>query len=98
MGFLKSLFSFGGMNNAVIDRAIEHLGQEGSVIGTAYRELSYNDVINYIRSNNCRITTSIENPHNGWTEFERVLSGQRYQITLCRAHDGVGSVLTSKKM
>ena len=98
MGFLKSLFSSGGMKNATIDRAIEHLGQEGSVIGTAFRELSYVDVINYIRSNDCRITTSIENPHNGWTEFENVLAGQRYQVTLSRTHDGVGAVLTSKKM
>lgn len=98
MGFLKSLFSGGGAKNSTIDRVIQHLGQEGSIMGTAYRELSYDDITNYIKSNNCRVTTSIQNPHNGWTEFEHTISGQRYQITLSRTHEGPGSVLTSKKI
>lgn len=98
MGLLKDLFSGGGMKNGTIDRVIQRLGEEGSIMGTAYREISYDDVRKYIEINRCRITTSISNPHNGWMEFERVLSGQRYQVTLSRTHDRAGSVLTSKKI
>lgn len=56
MGFLRSLFSSNGITNLNIDRAIEHLGQEGSIVGTAYREISYKDVAEYIKTNDCRIT------------------------------------------
>lgn len=98
MGLFKALFSGGGMKNATIDRVIQQLGQQGSIMGTAYREISYDDVRKYIDTNDCRVTTPISNPHNGWMEFERTVSGQRYQVTLSRTHDGPGSVLTSKKI
>ena len=101
MGILKWLLTGNNVKNAMIDKAIEHLGQEGSLMGTAYREISYDDVVAYVASNDCRITSSTENPYhryNGWMEFERVLSGQRYAVTLSRTHEGGGSVLTAKKV
>lgn len=81
----------------MIDWAIETLGREGSVIGTAYKEISYGDVVSYIRSENCTLLNSIEDAQNGWLDFKVSIREQRYVVTLSRTFDGCGSVLTSEK-
>ncbi|OWQ98388.1 hypothetical protein [Sphingopyxis witflariensis] len=80
----------------LIDFAIQHLGSEGGGIPTAYSEFSYDDIVAYIHLNRCAITTSIENPINGWMQFQHELGGRCYEVTLGRAFDGIGAVLQSR--
>lgn len=82
----------------MIEWVIETLGGEGSDIGTAYKEISYDDLSLYMRNPNCRIINSIKDGHNGWVDFEATVKGHKYIVTLCRTFDGHGSVLTSKKL
>lgn len=81
----------------MIEWAIETLGREGSIVGTAYKEISYDDVVSYMQNPNCRPINSIKDARNGWVDFEATVKGQRYVVTLSRTFDGHGSVLTSKK-
>jgi hypothetical protein len=81
----------------MIEWAIETLGREGSALGTAFQEISYNDVASYMRGSNCTLIGSIKDPQNGWVDFEATISGQKYVVTLSRTFEGRGSVLTSEK-
>lgn len=97
MGILSLLFSPKSMKVRLIEKAIEYLGREGGQLGTAVKEISYDDVVSYMRGPNCRPINSIKNPLNGWVDFEAIVNGRNYIVTVCRAHDGFGSVLTAKK-
>ena len=97
MGILSSLFSRKSKSDRMIKMAIEHLGREGGQIGTAFKEISYDDVASYMRDPSCTPLNSIKDAHNGWIDFEAIVSGRKYIVTLSRAFDGVGSVLTSNK-
>lgn len=97
MGFFSSFFSTSNKKNQMIELAIETLGGEGSVLGTAYKEISYADVLSYMQNSNCRPINSIKDAHNGWVDFEATVKGNKYVVTLSRTHDGYGSVLTSNK-
>ncbi len=81
----------------MIEWAIETLGREGSPIGTAYKEISYGDVVSYMRGPNCTLLNSIKDAQNGWVDFEANVKGQKYVVTLSRTFEGHGSVLTSEK-
>lgn len=97
MGFFSSLFSSASKKHKMIEWAIETLGREGSIVGTAYKEISYDDVQSYMQKPTCRPIKSIKDAQNGWIDFEAAVKGQKYVVTLSRAFDGHGSVLTSKK-
>ena len=97
MGFFRSLFTARKRKNQMIEWAIETLGREGSAMGTAYEEISYADVVKYMRGRNCNPLNSIKNPANGWIDFEAVVKGKKYVVTLRRTFDGGGSVLTSAR-
>lgn len=97
MGFFSSLFSSKSKMDRMIEMAIEHLGREGGQIGTAFKEISYDDVASYMRGPNCTPINSIKDAHNGWIDFEATVNGRKYIVTLSRTFDGFGSVLKSKK-
>lgn len=98
MGFFSSILRKSNTKNKMIEWAIETLGQQGSVIGTAYKEISYDDVILYIKNNKCVMLNSIKNANNGWMDFEAKVNGNKYIVTLSRTQQGDGSVLTSEKV
>lgn len=81
----------------MIEWAIEELGREGSVVGTAFKRISYADVSSYMRRPNCKLLNSIKDARNGWVDFEATLRGRKYLVTLSRTFEGHGSVLTSEK-
>ncbi|TPM33545.1 hypothetical protein FJ955_02005 [Mesorhizobium sp. B2-2-2] len=83
--------------NRIISAAIQHLGTEGSVIGTAYKEISYNDVVGYIKANGCDILSVTKKPRGPWVEFLAEVEGVSYTVWLDCAFDGQGSVLTSRR-
>ena len=97
MGILSLLFSPKSMKVRLIEKAIEYLGREGGQLGTAVKEISYDDVVSYMRGPNCRPINSIKDPLNGWVDFEAIVNGRKYIVTVCRALDGFGSVLTAKQ-
>ena len=97
MGIFSSLFSTQKKKDQMIEWAIETLGREGSPVGTAYKEISYNDVTSYMRGANCTLLNSIKDAQNGWVDFEATVKGQKYVVTLSRTFDGYGSVLPSSK-
>lgn len=66
MGFFSSLFSAASKKHQMIEWAIETLGREGSIVGTAYKEISYNDVQSYMQKSTCRPINSIKDAQNGW--------------------------------
>ena len=94
MGIFSSLFSSKSKMNRTIDMAIEYLAREG-MGGTAFEEISYDDVASYMRGPNCTPINSIKDAHNGWIDFEAIVNGRKYIVTLSRTFDGFGSVLTS---
>lgn len=96
MGVFGSLFSSRKRRDQMIEWAIETLGREGSAIGTAYEEISYNDVASYMRGSNCTLLNSIKDAQNSWVDFKASINGQKYVVTLSRTFDGRGSVLTSE--
>jgi len=81
----------------MIEWALEELGREGSVIGTAFTEISYADVSSYLRRPSCKLLNSIKDARNGWVDFEATVKGQKYLVTLSRTFEGHGSVLTCEK-
>ena len=97
--FIKGDISFikSTGKDQIIELAIEALGREGSAVGTAYKEISFADVAAYMRGQNCNVLDSIKDPANGWVDFEAIVKGQKYVVTLSRTVEGGGSVLTSAK-
>lgn len=79
----------------LVDGLLVSLAREGSIIGTAIPELTYDGARNYI-DGNCRDIGTIDNPLNGWIEFERFVDGRRYVGELTRTHDGRGAVLKAR--
>jgi hypothetical protein len=79
----------------MIEWAIETLGKEPSVIGTAYDEISYSAVVSYVHERKCTIITRVAKPYGDWLEFQTNVRGRSYQVTLGMTHEGHGSVLTS---
>lgn len=96
MGLLSSLFSSSSRKTQMIDWAIETLGREGSIMGTAYDEISYNDVISYIKTRNCQILKETVKPRGNWIEFTAAVKGRAYIVTLDKTFEGQGSVLASQ--
>lgn len=93
-----NIFGFGGKKAKWIDLAIEKLGQEGSYMGTAFKEISYSDMLNYIKSRNCKITVNGTDYKPYWIEFIAEVGGKNYEVTLSKTNDGYGSVITSRKI
>lgn len=79
----------------MIEWAIETLAKEPSVIGTAYKEISYDAVVAYIHERKCMIVKTIERPDADWIEFMTSVRAKTYRVSLGIAQDGTGSVLTS---
>jgi hypothetical protein len=61
------------------------------------KEIAYDDIASYMRGPNCTPIKSIKNPLNSWIDFEAIVNGRKYIVTLYRTLCGFGSVLTSKK-
>lgn len=97
MGIFGWFFPSQKRKDQMIEGSIEKLGREGSVVGTAFKEISYADVSSYMRRTNCKILNSIEDAQNGWVDFEATVRGRKYLVTLSRTFEGHGSVLTSQK-
>ena len=97
MGIFSSWFFKHQRKDEMIEWAIEMLGVEGSALGTAYKEISYSDVVSYMRRRHCTVLNSIKGAQNGWVDFEASIKGQKYVATLSRTFEGYGSVLTSEK-
>ena len=96
MGLFSSLFTSKNKKNQMIDCVIETLGKAGSIMGTAYDEISYDDVISYIKENNCQILNVIDKPRGKWIEFRAIVKGSTYTVTLNKTFEGSGSVLSSR--
>lgn len=79
----------------MIEWAIETLAKEPSVLGTAYKEISYDAVVAYIHERKCMIVKTIERPDADWIEFMTSVRAKTYRVSLGIAQDGTGSVLTS---
>lgn len=97
MGIFSWLFPDQKRKGQMIEWAIEELGREGSIVGTAFTEISYADVTSYMQGPNCKVLHSIKDAGNGWVDFAAVVGGQKYLVTLSRTFEGRGSVLTSEK-
>ena len=97
MGIFGWFFPSQKRKDQMIEWSIEELGREGSVFGTAFKEISYADVSSYMRRPNCKILNTIEDAQNGWVDFEATVRGRKYLVTLSRTFEGHGSVLTSQK-
>lgn len=96
MGLFSSLFGGSSRKNQMIDFAIKALGEEGSIIGTAYKEISYDDVASYIKAKDCKILNVIKKDWGNWIEFSADVDGNRYTVWLDKKPEGNGSILTSR--
>jgi len=81
----------------MIDWALHKLGEEGSIVGTAFKEIFYDDVISYIKANNCKVLNVTRKPRGDWIEFLADVDGVSYTVWLDKTFEGNGSVLTSRK-
>lgn len=81
----------------MINWALQKLGEEGSIVGTAFREISYDDVISYIKANNCKVLNVTKKPRGDWIEFLADVDGVTYTVWLDKTFEGNGSVLTSRR-
>lgn len=81
----------------MINWALQKLGEEGSIVGTAFREISYDDVISYIKANNCKVLNVTKKPRGDWIEFLAYVDGVTYTVWLDKTFEGNGSVLTSRR-
>jgi hypothetical protein len=96
MGIIAKMFG-SGRKTELVERAIEHLAREGSIVGTAFKEISYRDVVDYIKLNNCRVISVRPKPRGDWIEFAANFRGTEYIVWLDKTFEGDGSVLTAKK-
>lgn len=96
MGLFSSLFGGSSRKNQMIDFAIKTLGEEGSIVGTAYKEISYDDVAAYIKTKNCEVLNTIKKDWGNWIEFSAEVDGKKYTVWLDKTFEGRGSVLTSQ--
>lgn len=97
MSIFSSLFGGSGRKNKMINWALQKLGEEGSIVGTAFREISYDDVISYIKANNCKVLNVTKKPRGDWIEFLAYVDGVTYTVWLDKTFEGNGSVLTSRR-
>lgn len=94
MGILSGLFGGASRKNVLIDGVIRKMGEEPSFIGTAWREISYDEVITYINVRDCTIQRVVKKDRGDWISFFVDLDGVRYDVSLDKTHKGNGSVLT----
>ena len=94
LGILSGLFGATSRNNKLIDRAIRKMGEEPSFIGTAWSEISYDDVIAYIKTRGCTIQRVIKKDQGDWISFFVDLDNTRYDVSLDKTFEGNGSVIT----
>ena len=80
-----------------IESVIKHLGKTGSVVGTAYRELSFADVDNYLTEAKWNLVAA-PSYDSDWCVYERELDNQRYEVSLTSTSDGIGSVLLVRQL
>lgn len=97
MGWLKNVFGRDGQNSEVISAAIKHLAKEGSIVGTAYKEISYQDVVDYVEKSGFPITAVTNKPRGRWMEFTATIGSERFVVWLDCDFNGTGSVLTSRR-
>lgn len=97
MSIFSALFGGSGRKNKMINWALQKLGEEGSIVGTAFREISYDDVISYIKANNCKVLNVTKKPRGDWIEFLADVDGVTYTVWLDKTFEGNGSVLTSRR-
>jgi uncharacterized protein (DUF2141 family) len=79
----------------LIQRTIEKLGQEGGVVGTAYREIRYSDMKSYAKSNSSKILVDGTSYRDDYIEFSTNISGTNYIVSIVKDPQGAGSILTS---
>jgi hypothetical protein len=95
VGFFSSLFGGASRKASMIDWAIKKLGEDSSYIGTAFKEISYDDVISYIKAKNCKVLNITKKDRGDWIEFLANVEGETYTVWLDKTFEGNGSVLTS---
>lgn len=81
----------------MIDWAIKTLGEDSSIVGTAYKELSYDDVAAYVKAKDCEILNVIKKDWGNWIEFSADVEGKNYIVWLDKTFEGRGAVLTSRR-
>ncbi len=97
MGLFSSLFGGASRKTQMIDWAIKKLGKESSIIGTAFKEISYDDVISYIKAKNCKVLNITKKDRGDWVEFLAVVDDETFTVWLDKTFEGDGSVLTSRR-
>ena len=93
MSFFRKLFS-PPSKAPIIDGAIVHLSKQPSIMGTAYKEISYSDVVEYIRERGCKIDSQVDKGNYTWYNFTATIAGKSHEVWLDKTSDGNGSVLT----
>ncbi len=96
MGLLGALFGSIGGKKKNIEWAISNLAREGSIMGTAYNGISYNDVVSYIKENGCKVLKVTKKPRGDWIEFETTFDGKKHIVALDKTFEGNGSVLSAR--
>lgn len=97
MGVFSSLFGGASRKNRIIDAAIKKLAENGSLIGTAFKEIDYDDVIFYIENKRCSILNIIKKDRGDWIEFVADVQGEKYTVCLNKTFEGNGAVLTARR-
>lgn len=97
VGLFSSLFGGVSRKTQMIDWAIKKLGEESSIVGTAFKEISYDDVISYIKAKNCKVLNVTKKDRGDWIEFLADVDGETYTVWLDKTFEGNGSVLTSRR-
>lgn len=92
MGIFGNLFS--SSNSSIIDSAIDHMSKEPSTMGTAYREISYKDVVKYIDERGCRVQRTEDKGDHTWYDFVAIVNGKSHEVWLGKTPDGGGSIIT----
>lgn len=96
MGLLSSLFG-NSKKIAMTEFVINRVCDECSLMGAAYKEISYSDVVDYIKEKKLKIIRTVDKGGYLWIEFYYIKDGVSYSVMLDKTFEGNGSVLSSQK-
>jgi len=91
------MFFGGSKKTKMIEWAIETLGKEGSLIGTAYKEISYADAKSYALNGKCVVLPVPADFKKDYMEFTTSINNVKYEVRLQRTFEGNGSVLSARR-
>jgi hypothetical protein len=93
---LESIFGF-SKETRMMMWAIQELGKQESIIGTAYKEITYNAAKTYAERKSNKIIVNGTDYKGDYIEFLTNISHVDYIVSLTESPDGRGSILTVRK-